>query len=212
MSGLVRRMKNRVLATPLGGLNLFRRSVGGALGVEGWMRSYLTKRSVDADGRPLPWFTYPAIHFLEQRLEPGYRVFEYGAGAGTAWHAERAAQVVAVEHDPDWMQIVRSMTSEAMVILATPDDYAETIRGQGPFDLVVIDGIERAACARACVSELSDSGVIVWDNAEYEEFPETVDFLAERGFRYVTFFGLGPVGIVQTTTAVLYRDSNCLGL
>lgn len=212
MSRFVRRVKDRLLATRVGGLNLFRRSVGGALGVEGWMRSYLTKRPVDADGQPVPWFTYPATSFLDRRLEPGYRVFEYGAGGSTAWYAERVAEVTAVEHDPTWAEVVRSMTSKATVIDAGEGDYPGAIRGRGPFDVVVVDGIERAACARVCLGELDAAGVIVWDNAEYDDFPEAVAFLAEHGFRHVPFFGLGPVGIAPWTTAVLYRDGNCLGL
>src|SRR5947209_6647895 len=38
---------------------------GGYLEKRGWFESYRRKRSVAADGSPLPWLTYPFIDFIE---------------------------------------------------------------------------------------------------------------------------------------------------
>jgi hypothetical protein len=45
---------------------------------EGWFNSYRKKLPVDRRGNPIPWCTYPFIHFIESRLRPDFRVFEYG--------------------------------------------------------------------------------------------------------------------------------------
>jgi hypothetical protein len=65
----------------------------------GWFQSFQSGQSVDASGRPIPWISYAAIDFLERRIPGDAEVFEYGAGNGTLWWAERVARVDAVEHD-----------------------------------------------------------------------------------------------------------------
>jgi hypothetical protein len=72
----------------------------------GWYRSVQLNESVDAQG-PVPWFTYPAIRFLQGIVRPDLRVLEYGTGNSTLWWAQRVQQVVSVEHDPAWAARVR---------------------------------------------------------------------------------------------------------
>ena len=47
------------------------------------LKSVVAQRPVDADGRPLPWYTYPAIEYLEQLDFRDRTVFEFGSGAST---------------------------------------------------------------------------------------------------------------------------------
>src|SRR3546814_16693648 len=56
----------------------------------------------------LPWWTLRAKRLVEHHLaaRPEARVFEYGAGASTVFLARRARQVVSVEHDPLWYDVV----------------------------------------------------------------------------------------------------------
>lgn len=58
-----------------------------------------------SDGRA--WITYGATAFLESRLKPSMRVFEYGAGGSTIFIAARVGQVVSVEHDGIWVRQVQ---------------------------------------------------------------------------------------------------------
>lgn len=34
----------------------------------GWFRSFSAKRSVDSTGKPIPWWSYGVIDFVEERL------------------------------------------------------------------------------------------------------------------------------------------------
>src|SRR5262245_35910487 len=79
----------------------------GALHDDGWFRSAREGRAVDAEGRPIPWITYPAIELLRARVRPDMSVFEYGCGASTRWWAERVREVVSVEHDRAWFEQTR---------------------------------------------------------------------------------------------------------
>jgi len=69
-----------------------------------WLRSkqknYLLRHAC-------PWLTFDAILALRERMRPGMRVFEYGSGGSTLfWLANQASQIVSIEHDPAWFQVV----------------------------------------------------------------------------------------------------------
>ena len=76
------------------------------LSTSGWMESADSKLST-RDGRPLPWFTYAAIDFLERTLTPDLAMFEYGGGQSTRYWADRLAHVHSVDHDPAFVEMVR---------------------------------------------------------------------------------------------------------
>lgn len=71
----------------------------GYLRRSGWLESAEHKLAL-RDGKPVPWFTYAAIAFLERELTPDLSVFEYGGGQSTLYWAERVARVDSVDHDP----------------------------------------------------------------------------------------------------------------
>jgi hypothetical protein len=88
----------------------------------GWRRSIEQGAAVDTDG-PVPWFTYPAIRFLQRLVRPDWRVLEYGSGNSTRWWAKRVVQVVAVEHDPAWAAALRrDMPANARLVERVMDD------------------------------------------------------------------------------------------
>lgn len=56
----------------------------------------------------LPWINFPATDFLNTNLKPQHKVFEYGGGGSTLYFLDRVAEVVTVEHNPDWFQTLQS--------------------------------------------------------------------------------------------------------
>jgi hypothetical protein len=188
---------------------------GGALVDSGWYKSFQSERPVDRDGKPVAWYTYPCRAFLEMRLTPDMRVFEYGAGNSTLWYAERVAQVVAVEHDPEWAAILRPQLPSNCELVMTPNDesYLQAIKDFDPFDVVVVDGMRRPQAAIAALDGLKPDGVMIWDNSDWEEeFNAGFPALEAQGFRRIPFRGLGPVNRHAWETSIIYRDENCLGI
>ncbi len=188
-----------------------------ALADLGWFRSLREGKPVDRRGRPLPWISYASLHFLEERVQPDMRVFEYGSGNGTRWWARHAREVVAVEHDRDWYeQVSRRLPKNATVIhqaLKPAGAYAETILGQpGKFQIVVVDGRDRSNCALTAIPKLSADGVIIWDNAERPRYRAGQRALMRKGFRRIDFTSLLPVDPREDTTTVFYRSRNCFGI
>lgn len=184
----------------------------------GWLSSARANAPVDRSGEPVPWFTYPAIALLADRLPARARIFEWGAGHSTLWFARRAARVVSVEADPAWAAYVRSRAGPNIEIRerADPDRYVEAIKEDAAdYDVIVVDGMKRTryACGRVALEALAPGGVIVWDNADWPDFEAAwLDYLAPAGIRRLPLRGFGPCGWREWETTILYREGNVLGI
>ncbi len=180
----------------------------------GWIESHVSQTSVDTDGQPIPWYRYAAIDFLDERIDAGHNVFEFGSGNSTLWWARRAKSVTAVEHESAWAAKVRAAAPENVTLLEVPletdGEYCRTPQRAGTkYEIVIIDGRDRVNCALNCLDTLTDDGVIVWDDSHRRRYRSGLDFLAEHGFRRLRFTGLGPIAPNDGETSVLYRPSNC---
>jgi hypothetical protein len=184
----------------------------------GWIASRRDKRPVDGRGRPVPWYTYPAISFLEERVAPEMRVLEFGSGLSTLWWARRVAHVTSIEHDPEWVAELESQLPANAELLVRPDDvdgkYARAgeAGSHAPYDIIVIDGRDRMNCAILSLDLLAPEGVILWDNSERRDGRLGRSALEERGFRHLKFVGMGPKLARVWETTVYYRPGNCLGI
>jgi hypothetical protein len=177
--------------------------------VLGQWRSLREQRPVRADGSPIPWYTYPAIEYLSQFDFSGANVFEFGAGNSSMFWAQRARSVTSVESDPAWFERVKAGARANQTVLLRQDreGYVRGLMEQdGTFDVVVIDGKWRHACADAAVHKLREGGMIVFDNSD--RFPELVSSLRGQGFFEVDFSGFGPMNNYPWTTSV-FVHANC---
>ena len=204
-------MTSNVLAMLLVG----RRS--GYLSQVGWLRSFRTGESVDRAGRPLPWYPYAATAFLEQRVTRHMSVFEYGSGSSTLWWSERVSRVVSCEHDRDWYERLRPRLPpnvEYMHVELEPGgDYSRAVSKYScAFDVIVIDGRDRVACALNVPDALKPDGVIVWDDSDRQRYAPGCELLNAKGFARLDFTGLGPIRRQAWRTTVYYRPTNCLGI
>jgi hypothetical protein len=180
----------------------------------GWFDSFLEFRPVDRRGEPLPWFTYAAMAFLQGRVKKEMSVFEYGSGNSTLWWGNRVSRVVSCEHDPSFYQLLRPKLPANVVYVQRElagEAYPRAIEPyEREFDIVVIDGRERVACAKHCLGALKPGGVVVWDNSDREEYREGYDHLQAHGFRRLDFVGLGPINTYGWATSIFYSSANCL--
>lgn len=183
----------------------------------GWVESRKQRLPVDNRGEPLPWYTYPAIHFLRSRVPSGAAVFEYGVGNSTRWWAGRCTSVVAYEHDCAWAERIAPTLPKNASAHYIPHDgsgqYAlAVLADKTQYHIVVIDGVDRNACADPAVQSLTSDGVIIWDNSDRSEYAPGYAELERAGFRRLDFQGFGPINGYDWCTSIFYRDGNCLGL
>ena len=70
------------------------------------MQSKLENAIVDSDGEPIPWYTYPAVAFLNEYDLSGERVFEYGSRYSTLYYAKKVQSIKTVESDEKWYWMI----------------------------------------------------------------------------------------------------------
>lgn len=164
----------------------------------GFNRSLEAWRCLDQNGDPIPWITYPAMEYLSGLNFSGRRIFEYGAGASTLWWAGRAANVVSVESDREWIRKLQpGLPSNCQLIFrdgaSDLKSYVDAMEGQ--FDCIVVDGLgsdgARYACCRKALEHLKPGGVIILDNSDW--LPRSCELLRNSGLAQVDFNGFNPL-------------------
>lgn len=169
-------------------------------------------RGANALERGVPWLPYRTIEALEP-LARNARVFEYGGGGSTVWFAERAAQVVTVEHDRAWLEALRTALSESAnveLLQADVDDdgptgYVSAIDrfDDEQFDIVLVDGRRRMACLQRARARVRPGGVLVLDDSDREEYGSAPERLP--GWERRDFAGLVPCKDRAGHTSVFRR-------
>lgn len=178
----------------------------------GHFRSTLLGRPVDQAGSPLPWYTYPAIAFLECRDFSTARVLEIGAGNSSLWWKRRCRSLICFESDPAWYASLHE-TKELGDSLCRLDADSELAlvqcislelnrRVAKRFDVIVVDGPFRYASVALATTILDESGMIIVDNAEWPGF-RSLDL---SGWMRSDFFGHAPGVVLQHCTAIYYRN------
>ncbi|MGH9307724.1 MAG: class I SAM-dependent methyltransferase, partial [Vicinamibacterales bacterium] len=172
-----------------------------------------TKAAVDRSGRPVPWYTYPAIEYLQQFDFSQSRVFEYGSGNSTLFWTERAAQVVSVEDDERWYANIRPRLGANCTLVLEPDldRFVDVItRFPERFDIIVVDGPARGQtrlkCAARALECLRPGGLIILDNSDW--LPRSARLLRGTGLLQVDMSGFIPLG-GHTQTTSFFFDRTC---
>jgi predicted O-methyltransferase YrrM len=185
----------------------------------GWHQSLRRQVSIDAEGRFLPWYTYPCIEWLAGRLQATDVVFEFGAGSSTLWYGQRVARVIAVEHDPAWFSRLADVapTNVELELRQAASDEVWKLEPESAvsayvgvierfparfFDVVVVDGMERLTCVRSALPHLKDDGLLILDNSDRPAYRPAVEYLADQGMGRIDFFGFTPGLGVPSCTSV----------
>lgn len=162
---------------------------------------------VDKNGKKIPWYTYPAIEYLNGLDFSQQRVFEYGSGNSSAYWAKKTKSVYSVEHDKEWYSKVKGELSEnqAIELCETEESYLSAIdRVPGKVDVIVIDGKYRDECAKLVKEHISDDGIVILDNSDW--YKEASRYLRdELDLLQVDFHGFGPINDYTWTTSIFYK-------
>lgn len=105
--------------------------------------------SVDSQGKPVPWYTYPTTEFLSHLDLTEFSVFEYGSGNSTLWWAGRTKQVTSVEDDEAWHNRIKkkihlNLSNISYRLEKDPAKYFTMASNE--HDIVIVDGKHRREC------------------------------------------------------------------
>jgi len=175
----------------------------------GHFLSSLKWQSVNCKNQPIPWFSYPAIEFLNHLDLRKRKIFEYGSGNSTLYWIKKCAFVFSVESNNKWFNTINEKinSKKAKIILETKrNKYINSIDIQTtPYDIIVIDGIERYKCTKKAVTKLSKSGFIILDNSDW--FPKTCTWLRKKKFIQIDFSGFGPINPYTSQTSIFFLNT-----
>ncbi len=160
---------------------------------------------MDAEGRPLPWYTYPAIEYLAQLDFSNRTVFEFGCGNSTLFWSQRAGRVVSVEHDAAWAAKMRPLLpGHCTLILETRrEPYLDVLRRSDQrYDVIVIDGAARVSCSEFAPAHLTDGGMVILDNSDW--FPQASANLRGAGLIEADMTGFAPIIDHASTTSFYF--------
>ena len=121
-----------------------------------------------------PWLPVRAIRLLDSYLDKSHTVFEWGSGWSTVWFGEHVRQVVSVEHDREWFEVVQARLKKrglghkvTVSLVGDMESYACAIdQWQGMFDLILVDGRLRSECMAKAIGRVREGGILVLDNVE----------------------------------------------
>lgn len=197
-----------------------------------WLRSLLSiYDSADLVLLDVPWWTFPAIDYVEQFIASRggrVRILEYGSGASTIWLAKRCAEVITVEHDPEFFAAMAPLfeghgnvraelvpsepTTEAAFARSRRDGYEHRSfdkyvnvidHHEGKFDIVIVDGRSRISCMNKAMGRLAQGGIVVFDNSNRREYRKAIvgSALTERIMR-----GMAPALPYPSQTSILSSE------
>lgn len=183
----------------------------------GWFKTYETKKAVDKNGNPIPWYSYSFIAFIEERLTSDLSLFEFGSGHSTLWFAQKVKSVVAVESDKVWFELVNKKLAKNSTLL-----YRELDKGQEyeasvketkeSYDIIIVDGSKRMECIEQSIEKLSERGVLILDDSNRLSYTPGISLMLSKGFKKIDFYGMQPVTPIMGCTTVFYKPNNCLSI
>lgn len=169
---------------------------------------------IDKEGRPIPWYTYPAIEYLKQLDFSDKRIFEFGSGNSSLYWSGVAKEIVTVENDKEWYDSRLGQKKENMKMLYRElgEGYHKSIEEEnGSFDVVVIDGRLRDKCCESAIKKVAPDGLIILDNSERvgkeDEYKRAIGILKNANLIQVDFCGFGPLNDYTWSTSFFFSRS-----
>jgi hypothetical protein len=173
---------------------------------------YKTIRQMEclgSDGSKIPWYTYPAIEYLNGIDFSEKIIFEYGSGNSSAYWAKKARSIFSVEHDKEWYSKIKNELADNQVVTLceTEEMYLNSIQNfPNKVDVIIIDGKHREKCAKQVREHLSETGIVILDNADWYKATSKY-FREELDLIEVDFHGFGPINSYTWTTSIFFTRS-----
>jgi hypothetical protein len=175
----------------------------------GHWKSITSRTSIDGKGNSIPWYTYPAIEYLNSFDFTNCDVFEFGSGNSSLYWSLKAKSVVSIEDNKEWYNLVRKKINTNNSVIYCPEeaDYVAALAKQGKkFDIVIIDGNHRLKCTEEAIRTIDSDGIIILDNSDRFIEMECGKLLRSNGYIQMDFSGFGPINGYCWTTSIFLKS------
>ena len=132
--------------------------------------------------------------FFLNYIKKEHLVLEYGSGDSTQQIANRCKHLISLEHQKHWYnQIISTLPSNVELSLIEPDmsyieggddgtfeefkTYVQFPLQMGPFDIILIDGRARVACASVAHYMATPDTLIFIHDFDRPEYQEALKYL-----------------------------------
>lgn len=145
---------------------------------------WLRERKLSTLDSRLPWWPYAMVELVEKVLPAEASVFEFGGGGSSLWLCDHGANLTVVEHNPDWIRILRTTLPSDVRLLEIPSDSTGTVSSSvelgyfdnyvqsissaedSSLDLVIVDGRARVDCVVAAKDKVKPGGHLLLDDSD----------------------------------------------
>lgn len=181
----------------------------------GWFKSFLSNKSIDINGSPIPWLSYPFIDFITPRFNNELILFEFGSGNSTLFFSNKVRKVISIEHNKEWYEIININKPSNVELILTKSEEVNDYQNyfsvlNHKVDIVIVDGLHRNECMINSINKLSENGVIILDDSERLEYQSGINFILGNGFKSLEFWGIAPTILFKKCTTLFYKSNNCL--
>lgn len=161
-------------------------------------------KSIDANGDPLPWYTYPAIEYIKQLDFSEKTVFEYGSGNSSFYWGSKAKSIISIENSIEWYKKISDKAESNMTVIYAESSpgYENQIEEYGLFDVIIIDGDYRYNCAKKSIKHIRDGGMLILDNSDW--YANTAKYLRNNKLVQIDMTGFGPINNYTWTTSFFF--------
>ena len=187
--------------------------------IEIWQKDFAIERSMDKkisldrDGNPLPWYTYPAIEYLSELDYRQKKIFEFGCGNSSAFWAQRALKVTSIEDNPKWFAKWQQDFKQNNLDIRLREEaaaYQNAIAEDNElYDVIIIDGKYRKECAISAIKYLAPNGMIILDDSDRitnsADYAAAIQILQNADLIQIDFHGFCPMNCYTKTTSLFLR-------
>lgn len=167
---------------------------------------------MNGKGHPIPWYTYPCIDFIVGKNFADKKILEFGAGQSTLWWARHAKSVVSLESNEVWFEEVKKrIPPNVRIYYSSPalEGFRNNKISKEKFDVIIVDGFDRARAAAEAEKMIKPNGCIIVDNADgfwgREGTYPIMDLFRIRGFSRIDFYGHAPGVILPHCTSLFFK-------
>lgn len=182
----------------------------------------------------IPWIVFDSIDYLNSISFENKSIFEWGSGGSTLFFIKKDANVISVEHNLDWYNLMLKFIpkNQAVSYIYTPKketlvkkdaknpfdyysniepgDYKEyvTIINRYPdnyFDLILIDGRSRASCIFYSLKKIKIGGIIVVDDTYRDYYFDNMNEYL-KNFKRIDFEGISPLNSHINRTTIFIKQ------